>query len=135
MDFVNSTTGYSVSGWGIVLKTTNTGNSWFQTEYITSEHLEDITFVNSNKGYIVGNHGLILSTSDAGQSWNPVNSGTDKWLNSVFFVNENAGWIVGSEGVNSKIFKLTQNVFEGHTTINVCPSLSFLFNPSIKLYL
>jgi photosystem II stability/assembly factor-like uncharacterized protein len=95
---MNNSTGFAVSGGGIILKTTNFGGSWSSINAITSEHLEDVLFINSNTGFIVGNKGTIFKTTNSGENWIKMNSGTNKWINALSFSNNHV-WVVGNDGL------------------------------------
>lgn len=75
MKFINSTTGYIVggkeAGGGIILQTTNAGNSWQKLPVNSVEWLLDIDFSNENSGVAVGANGLTLITNNGGSNWLP----------------------------------------------------------------
>jgi photosystem II stability/assembly factor-like uncharacterized protein len=78
--FIDEYTGYAASldpNRGL-LKTTNSGLSWFivttfpvlNNIYMTN----NVSFLNENTGWVIGSHGLILKTTNAGTSFIAVNN-------------------------------------------------------------
>lgn len=101
--FVNSNVGYVTGDGGIILKTTDGGNTWIpQTSSITN-NITGVYFLTEDIGWAVGYGGKILKTVNGGTNWTAGSIGTTTNLYSVFFIDANHGW-VGSE---SKILKTT----------------------------
>jgi photosystem II stability/assembly factor-like uncharacterized protein len=108
--FVDANNGYCVGGtsWnvnpcGIILKTTDAGASWTETDI--NHDFQSVFFVNVDTGYAVGGYeyphgnGIIYNTTDAGATWNAQSSGTGHPLHSVYFTDANTGYAVGDYGV------------------------------------
>ncbi|MDQ3021727.1 MAG: YCF48-related protein [Bacteroidota bacterium] len=98
--FVNTTTGYAVTGFnhGDILKTTDAGNTWVSqiSNYITS--IYGISFTNTETGYLAGSL-AIYKTVNGGTNWQSIyNSTTNEIFTDVFFTNANTGYVVGSYG-------------------------------------
>ena len=101
IEFVNNETGWAVggaTGWGgtsdgIILHTTNGGETW-EVQQDLQTPLNAMDFVNENKGWAVGRDGLIKFTSNGGANWGTQTSPLTKTLTSVCFTDENNGWIV-----------------------------------------
>ncbi|MEO6694529.1 MAG: YCF48-related protein [Ignavibacteria bacterium] len=93
--FINNTTGW-ISGFEVVLKTTDSGNNW-TSEYI-SGNLKSVYFNNTNTGWMCGENGKLLKTNDAGANWFSVNSNVNVSLNQISFADENTGYIAGNNG-------------------------------------
>ena len=119
--FINENTGwvYPVNPGGSgttsdsILKTTNSGNSWFAPWGTTNQvNIQSIYFSDESHGWIVGKSGLILKTSNGGMSWNYI---TNAGLNpthvnkSVFFLNANTGWIGTKASGSQEVFVLYTN--------------------------
>ena len=86
-----------VVGWaGLILFTTDGGDTWQKTNSGTTNNLAFVTFINAQVGTIVGDGGLILRTEDGGETWIQQNSGVNINLESVSFYDENNGIAVGS---------------------------------------
>ena len=85
---------------GVVIKTTNGGDSWFLScQLLFKSGLRKINFVDNNVGYAVGDTGLIVKTTNGGENWIVLNSGTRKRLNGVSFINKDTGFVVGDSGL------------------------------------
>jgi photosystem II stability/assembly factor-like uncharacterized protein len=91
---------YTYNGNGIVLKTTNGGESWTQIWSDTAHKgIEAMSFVNSNTGYVCGWNRYCAKTTDSGVTWTSLNpGGTDPVYiyTSVDFIDENHG-VVGTQ--------------------------------------
>jgi len=109
--FIGEDTGYLVGSmgnlsdyWGgIILKTTDGGNSWIKQ--MDTLNLNSVYFTDANTGYAVGQLGIIMKTEDGGNHWNlKANVGYfDNYL-SIFFTSRDTGF---AAGVNGKILKTT----------------------------
>ena len=95
--FLNEYTGIAVGDSGLILRTTNDGQTWVAQSSGTSNHLNDVCFYNSNTAWAVGDSGTIIKTTNGGVSWVQQSSSTFASLNSVCFINENQGWICGAD--------------------------------------
>lgn len=97
--FITENNGFAVGQNGLILSTSNGGNSWTQLNSGTTQNLNAISFINANIGYIVGDKGVILKSSDGGSSWSALNSGTKTNLLSLYFYNESVGYVGGDSGL------------------------------------
>jgi len=107
--FVNADTGW-VAGYGIILNTTDGGDSWTVQDSSNMEFWS-IWFTDKNHGWAVGYkesgiHGFIYHTSDGGQNWS-FNDSSQYELHDVFFVNENTGFAVGGGRSRSTVLRTT----------------------------
>ena len=85
---------------GMILRTTDGGNSWVRQNSGLNDPFDGINFfgvrfVNSNVGTIVGDDGIILRTTDGGSNWVQQTSDTTDLLYAVHFSDENHGAAVG----------------------------------------
>ncbi|MDI6804091.1 MAG: M20/M25/M40 family metallo-hydrolase [Bacteroidota bacterium] len=118
IDFVDENTGWLVGTNGMIVKTTDGGESWFSQISGTGLHLFGVDFINSQIGWVVGNSGLILKTTNGGERWISQTSGQAVALYDVNFVNDQLGLIVGASG---RIFRTTNggtnwsSIFSGTT--------------------
>lgn len=93
ISFCNPQVGWAV-GSDLVLRTTNSGQSWEVQRTNNDEMLLGVSCLSIEQAWIVGEDGLILQTRDSGKSWGRQASGTTDNLARVrFFGSE--GWIVG----------------------------------------
>lgn len=67
--FSNAGNGTCVGTSGVIIRTTDGGESWYHQNSNTSLTLHDVVFVDSTYGWAVGDIGIILHTSDAGKTW------------------------------------------------------------------
>ena len=101
--FTDSNTGYAAGEQGIIMKTTNGGNNWFEQQNITSFNFGDIFFSNSTTGFVVGeylgvpHYSVIFRTTDSGESWNEISLGTNEILTGIYFTGELKGYAVGND--------------------------------------
>ena len=108
---------------GIIVKSTNYGNSWIPNSSLITSSLYSIYFVNASTGWAVGN--LVSKTTNGGASWFPQNSGTYNTMRSVWFTSETNGIAVGDGGTIIKTSNAGENwnvipgVSTGYLT-NVC---------------
>ncbi|MBM4157412.1 MAG: T9SS type A sorting domain-containing protein [Ignavibacteria bacterium] len=92
--FSNSNIGFAVGTGGLVLRTTNGGNSWNQNYITTTGPLMSVCFVNDSTGYIAGE--AIWKTTSYGVNWTLQQTVTSQ-LNSIKFINANTGYCVGQD--------------------------------------
>jgi len=95
--FVDRNVGLVVGNRGLVLRTTDRGESWNRIEIEAREALNGITCV-GNHGWIVGSNGLIMHSDDSGASWGTQKSGSADSLMAVHFFNQKRGIVVGGGG-------------------------------------
>ena len=104
--------GLTVGSNGLIIKTTDSGGSWFTRSSGTSRSLWSVFFRDTNTGWAVGGHytfgNVILKTTDLGETWleKPC-SESDGILRDIYFVNDNVGWAVGYKADGSIIVKTT----------------------------
>ncbi|MFD1095599.1 YCF48-related protein [Salegentibacter chungangensis] len=83
------------SSYGIILRTTDGGETWSSIRVNNILNLHSVYFLNETTGYAVGDLGKIIKTTDGGESWSLQNTGS-YILFDVFFANENTGYAVGN---------------------------------------
>lgn len=110
MDFVNAQVGYFVGYEGMIIKTTNGGNSFTTVRkgnqpFGKRVHFEAVDFWDENTGYAVGDDGLMLKTDNGGDSWKTVKEFTGVALRDIHLFSATSGIVVGHEG---KIFLFKQ---------------------------
>jgi photosystem II stability/assembly factor-like uncharacterized protein len=100
-----------VSGHGVVLKTTDRGNSWVSVDYSPqgfkpNDYLQSVSFFDENLGTVVEPMGGIHTTTDGGQTWHDETAQTKfgRWgeTNAVQYSRSKpggVGYIVGDGGV------------------------------------
>ena len=98
LDFDGKQEGWIVGDMGVILATTDNGNTWVKQDSGTEAGLYNVDFRDDKEGYVVGERGTILRTEDGGQNWTEVSTFVKKTLFRINFVDDKNGWIVGSEG-------------------------------------
>jgi photosystem II stability/assembly factor-like uncharacterized protein len=102
--FPTATTGYVVGYNGMIVKTTDGGDSW---QIINSGgggligksyRMRDVFFVNASKGYIVGEGGVFWRTTDGGGNWYQVAGIPDNLNMQAITVYNGKGYITTSDG-------------------------------------
>lgn len=94
--FFDDTTGIvvgGISGTGVILKTTDAGESWIKQTLSSS--LLAVHFPSRDTGYAVGYNKSIFKTIDGGNTWNYQNAPVNSlfWAYSVFFINNDTGFV------------------------------------------
>lgn len=97
VSFGDTATGWCVGDSGVIIKTTNSGDSWVKQNSGTSNKLTDMKFFNTNEGFAVGENGTILQTND-GENWSDMTSTTTQNLYGMDFLSTTVGWAVGDNG-------------------------------------
>ncbi len=97
--FVDNQTGWVVGANGVILNTTNGGESWNAPVNLTNEDLKDVAFKSSMLGLIVGDNGAIFRTTNGGASWQKVSGGVSANLAAVSFGSDGYVYAAGRDGV------------------------------------
>jgi photosystem II stability/assembly factor-like uncharacterized protein len=95
VDFIDSLSGWTAGFDGRILKTTDSGENWFDLNSGTKNTLTGIQFLNKNIGWVVGELGTIRETTDGGETWNSIFNPDSTNFTDLAFVNENEGWVSG----------------------------------------
>ena len=97
--FLDSLNGFACGANGTVIKTTNGGTNWTNTNNnISSVILNSVSFKDLNNGVIVGDSGKVFLTSNGGLNWTLQTSLTNRNLLKVKYYNQGIV-IVGEYGV------------------------------------
>ncbi len=99
LDFLNDSVAFACGGDdfgnGILLKSTDKGDSWKKIR--TEDHeLRDIYFKQDNTAYTCG-YGILLHSADAGESWDATSLG-DEFFTSLCFADESTAYLSGYNG-------------------------------------
>ncbi|MEX0780034.1 MAG: YCF48-related protein [Balneolales bacterium] len=91
---------------GIILETSDGGETWTEQYNGQNDELNSIHFVDSEMGWAVGyfenwddgySGGHILNTTDGGETWTQQHTSSNT-INSVYFADANTGWVAGYSG-------------------------------------
>ena len=84
------------SAYGVILRTSDGGDSWTKIFETYFGYLSSIKFASQNIGYAVGENSIVAKTSDGGSTWFDIvviSQGNYDWQD-VYFVDDNIGWLV-----------------------------------------
>ncbi|MBS4033144.1 MAG: T9SS type A sorting domain-containing protein [Ignavibacterium sp.] len=93
--FTNNSNGTIVGTNGIILRSTNAGESWDSLHYPINSDLEKVFFIDDANGWIAGDSGLILKTTNGGLDWTSLTTNFNEKIFSVFFESNTFGWVAG----------------------------------------
>ena len=117
--FINDSTGYLCGGkkndFGIIYKSTDSGNSWYSIYLDNNKSINDIFFISDSLGYACGDELLLIKTTNGGQTWyKAYDYSFSNWqeyvtpLQSIWFLNKDTGFVSGGDnyykGVICKTF-------------------------------
>jgi photosystem II stability/assembly factor-like uncharacterized protein len=98
-----------VGYWGTILRSTDSGRNWTQSDTPTAKTLFDISFGDDKSGWAVGAEGTILRSTDGGATWTAQavtfvdemgeSRPLDTNLFSVAATSPTSAWAVGDLGV------------------------------------
>ncbi len=75
--------GWIVGNEGLILHTTDRGETWEKQDSGETVTFYSAHFVDENEGWIVGDGGIVIHTADGGTSWEKQNSGAIEQLREV----------------------------------------------------
>ncbi|HPG40663.1 MAG TPA: YCF48-related protein [bacterium] len=106
VQILNANTVIACGDYGIMLKTTDGGQSWrYIGTGLSNLIVYSLCFVNANTGWATGTMGYdqyIFKTSDGGITWQPQYHMTDTsspMLYSIYFIDSQTGYAAGNGGV------------------------------------
>jgi photosystem II stability/assembly factor-like uncharacterized protein len=97
--FNDTNEGWAVGDWGLIVHTTDGGQSWDRQESGVGNWLGGVQFVDADTGWAIGSAGTILHTADGGLTWGIQNSPVAVDLHGLSFVDGQRGWIGLPDGV------------------------------------
>jgi photosystem II stability/assembly factor-like uncharacterized protein len=103
--FANEQIGYFGYGNGFVIKSTDSGQSWFQISSGTGESLHDIARFPNGNMIAVGDNGTVL-TGDGNSPWIQQSLSVSKPITAVHIINNNDVVIVDEDG---QLYKSTDS--------------------------
>jgi feruloyl esterase len=96
--FSSDSHGYLVGGAGLVMVTTDAGDSWQRRHVSTDAVLRRIHLFDPDHALVIGTGGAMFRTRDGGRSWDAVDSSTRHHLRGLAFRDELNGIAVGFWG-------------------------------------
>ena len=119
MYFADANTGYILCDSGKVLKTTDSGNSWFLASNIQSAS-RFIYFKNSVTGYALADYipwseygAKLYRTTNGASSWSLIIADPNMYLGSIYFPQNDTGYAIGYYGQYSATAKVMKSVNGG----------------------
>jgi photosystem II stability/assembly factor-like uncharacterized protein len=94
--FRSDSDGFAIGSNGLIIHTTDGGNSWKSVASGKSIQFSAICFTTPDTGWIVGADGAMLLTTNGGSSWISRVSGTSRTLYSIRFLDQLHGYAVGT---------------------------------------
>lgn len=113
IQFINHNVGWAVGSNGVILKTTDSGNTWVvqlsPERRLDTPDFISVFFIDEHVGWAVGRQRtpvgkarILKHTIDGGETWSATFPGPPaaiESLNDIFFFNNQLGWAVGDNGV------------------------------------
>jgi len=132
--FIDTLNGWAGGDSGVIIRTTNGGNSWSIQYFNPVLQVTDLQFINQNTGYGIANdfntaRTTILSTTNSGLNWNSTQFfDSSVALTSVYYMNSSTGFVAGYIG---SFYKTTN----GGTSWTKCNTIQngFASYPVLKL--
>ena len=93
---------------GIIIRTTDGGDSWYSQTSGTGNSLQGVCFSGTMHGWVVGRD-IILHTKDGGDTWIRQGPGTYVSFEKVFCLDTSLVWAVGSDMEDNAIILHTEN--------------------------
>ena len=129
-----------VVGYGVILQTTDGGETWARREYSSYEILRSVHFMDTKTGVTVGDLGHAAYTRDGGTTWTPLTSATNHHLRGVQLINSKKAIAVGSMGAILIIYPQSGTVSVGASEFPAVPTTVCLaqnypnpFNPTTEI--
>ncbi len=106
--FPSATTGYAVGNDGLILKTTNSGQTWNQLPTPqTTDSYTNVEAKSPDTLTVTGMNGLVQQSVNGGTTWNVVSPpGNNEYMTSASYADGNIIWCGGTNGT---LFKVTSN--------------------------
>lgn len=117
--FVDERTGWAVGDSGVILKTTDSGESWSAQNSGVKVLLVSVYFSDTLNGWACGEAGVILKTANGGKTWHKSPSGVTADLKALYFHDALTGWVCGWENT---ILKTTDGGETWHPQISGAPA-------------
>ncbi len=97
--FTSPRTGWAVGDDGLVLRSTDGGDSWEQVNVGATFTLHAVAFTaDGQAGWTVGENGIVRHTADGGQTWETQLSGIGNHLYGLYVHDAQRAWAVGQNG-------------------------------------
>lgn len=91
--------GWAVGGAGMIVRSTDAGNTWHTLESGREDFLRGVEAVDAVNVWAVGDNGVVLRSSDGGATWQQQSSGTTAGINMIRAVSTSNAAFVGDNGM------------------------------------
>lgn len=118
--FPSVNTGFAVGYGNTMIKTTNSGNSWYNISIFqnTAQDLQAVWFINENTGWMCSTNDSLYRTTNSGISWNTQMKFPGDGQ-KIFFINSSTGWILAqpnlykttNEGLNWNVINSSMGLY------------------------
>ncbi len=99
LHFVNGAVGVACGSAGLIIRTTDGGETWMRCETPNGDTwLKSISFPSRTTGYIAGSHSVVLRTDDSGATWRNLPVPGVVKLNGVAFISPERVIAAGADG-------------------------------------
>jgi serine/threonine-protein kinase len=95
MTFTDENNGYVIGRGGLILNTSDAGDSWKMLDQFSDAHFKDIDFAGSEFGFVIGGD-KIFATVNAGQSWIQKTNNKSNALSKIKHLG-NTIWLIACE--------------------------------------
>jgi photosystem II stability/assembly factor-like uncharacterized protein len=103
IDVKSSGYGLIVGEDGIILYTSNSGDTWDKIDMKTSDGFRKVKYISDEYAIIIGSRGVILVSKDKGKSWKVADSIISSNMNGLSVSPYGKIFIVGVSGMMYKI--------------------------------
>ncbi|MGB3017196.1 MAG: YCF48-related protein, partial [Ignavibacteria bacterium] len=115
IEFLNDKTGWAVGDAGVVIKTTDGGNTWVNIPNpspMYSPNLWSVLPIDSNIVFVTSGKDLIMKSTNGGLNWLIMNfcASCNSSMPGITFLNKDTGWFLGT----NKVFR----TFNGGVTLD-----------------
>ena len=101
--FADNQTGWAVGDNGIIVNTTDGGETWLPQESGTTEILRAVFFIDANTGWAVGGtlNKAMIKTTDGGANWLSIAASNifTNLMYDIAFFDANTGWLVTYDSI------------------------------------
>ena len=138
VEFLNANSGIIVGNFGVILKTTDGGNTWTQVPTGTTANLNGVYYPDANNIFVCGDNGTVLFSNNGGLTWQAEPTNTTAKLTGIHGDGISDIWVCGYNGTilyrtllsgvaNSyKTANLKANLFPNPATENFTLTISGL---------
>jgi photosystem II stability/assembly factor-like uncharacterized protein len=107
-DFVSADTGYICGLSGLLMKTTDGGNTWIHLPSPLTSNYWYLDFIDADTGYVVSSDAKVIKTTDGGQSWSMNTlSAIGTTLYKIYFVSPSTGYLGTGSSTLGRLLKTT----------------------------